>query len=252
MTRLEVANLARYRTRTSTQNFPDAEMLVYANTYLYEFANAINDANEDYFGSISTANLVAGQREYTLPADLLNRFKAIECNFTGEDNAWIRLKEFDISSLNRPTSETEIVANFANQANHSFYDLYRESIFVYSGAIDDVIGGLKLYSFSEPQEWADVTDNTTDISTPPTSTTHGLPRAFHELLARRISIEFKNNAQKPLALSQLEQLFDFDFQKALNSIKHKNLDRAYLAHVPLVGGSGSSAHDNSFNNGYDL
>jgi hypothetical protein len=237
MTRLGIANLVRKRTKTDTTTFPDADMLVYANLYLYEIAKLINDANEDYFGSISTTDLVADQREYTLPSDiLLNSLKAVECKFSSSGD-WIRLNELDINSVKRPTSETDIVAYYANETDRAFYDLYRNSLFIYSGTITSVTGGIKLYSFTEPDALPDMTNNSVDLSADPSSTGHGFPKAFHELLARRISIEFKSNAQQPIPLTSSEQNFFGDLGLALNSIKGRNKDRAVTARVPLINDS---------------
>ena len=252
MKRLELANLVRLRTKTNTTTFTDADMLFLANMFLYEFAKVINDANEDLFGSISTTDLIADQREYTLPTDILNKIKAVEAKFSSSGD-WLRLAEFDINSDKRPTSETDIVANFANEKDRCFYDIYRNSLFIFSGTITNVTGGLKLYSFSEPDPFADMTNNTVDISADPAPTGHGLPKSFHELLARRISIEYKSNAQQPIPLSMVEQKFDYDFQIALNAIKGRNLDRAVIAKVPLVHDNGSpTIRGNTSDNGYNF
>jgi hypothetical protein len=251
MTPAGLASLIRLRTKTDSTTFPDADMLIYVNMYIYEFAKLINDANEDFFGSISTTDLVADQREYTLPADLLNRIKAIECNFSDTEEKWIRLREMDVASVKKPTSETDILAFYSNEFNRCAYDLYRNSLFIYSGTIVDVTGGIKMYSFSEPDPLANLA-GTSDLSLDLTATGHGLPKSFHELLARRVGMEFKSNAQQPIPLTEVEQAFRIDFELALKSIKGRNQDRSFMAQVPLINNMGTPTGDAvSSDNGYN-
>lgn len=254
MTRAELARLVRFRTKTDTNTFSDSDMLFLANTFLYEFAKSINDANEDLFGSISTTNLVIDQREYTLPTDLLNKMKLIEVKFSSTGR-WIRLKEFDLNNYSKPTSEEDIIANFANEENKCFYDIFRNSFFIYSGEISENINdGIKLYSFSEPDVFPDITDSSVDMSIDASATGHGLPKTFHELLARRLQIEFKNSQQQPIPLNESEQRFDIDFAIAINAIKNKNKDRTVAGLVPLIHSNGypTSESITNIDNGYNL
>lgn len=242
MKRLELANLVRARTKTDTNTFPDATLLLYANTWMYEIAKRINEVNEDYFGMTATRNIVAGQREYNLPSDVLNAIKSVEIKFSA-DGRWMPLAEFDILNFKRPTSELDITQNFKNEEGYACYDIYGNSLFIYSGALgDNVEGGLKLHYFIEPKPLPDVTDNTSDMSADPDSTNFGFPKAFHELLARRICIEYKENAQQPIPLNNLEQKYDLDLEVALNNVKGRNMSRAVIAKVPMINGYTSQAH----------
>lgn len=236
MKRLELANLVRKRTKTDTDTFTDADLLLYANTWLFDIATKINEANEDYFGMTSTRNIVAGQREYTLPSDVLNAIKSVEIKFSS-DGDWVTLGEFDIVNFKRPTSEANIINDFSNEEGYCAYDISGNSLFIYSGTIENnVTGGLKLHYFVEPDPLPDVTDNTTDMKVDPGTTGFGFPKQFHELLARRISIEYKENAQQPIPLNSLEQKYEFDLEVALNKIKGRNKSRSVIARVPMIHG----------------
>jgi len=76
------------------------------------------------------------------------------------------------------------------------------------------------------------------MSTNPDDYTHGFPRAFHELLARRISIAYKSSKDKPIPLSEKERQFEVDFAQAINSLKDANLDREVIPSEPYDDGSG--------------
>lgn len=49
-----------------------------------------------------------------------------------------------------------------------------------------------------------------DLSTPRDETDAALPREFHELLARRVSITWKGAQDQPLALTERELNYDKD------------------------------------------
>jgi len=240
MTPIQLASYVRLKTKTNTTTFTDADIIVLANIYIDDFAKEILKVNEDYFGMPHTANLTANQREYPFPAEILNQIKFLEAKLDGTN--WIKLKEFDLNTYSRTTDESTITSNFSNNEDEAFYDLFRNSIWIYSGTITDVTSGLKLWSFDYPAHLTDLSLST-DISVDPTTTTGGFPRAFHELLCRRIIIEKKGMGDKPIPLTDNEQLFKFDFENALDSLRPANLDRAVTGTLP--------DEEDESDNGYD-
>lgn len=208
--------------------FPQADKLILINAFKDNFASRIAQVDEDIFGIIFTDNLIAGQRRYTLPDDILNNIKGLEVKLNGADWQWIR--EFDLNGIKKPTDEANILATFSGI--NPMFELFDKSIIIYSdSAIIDVSGGLKLWSIVYP---ADITDLTSeiDMSVNPSSTSHGFPRQFHELLARRIAIAWKTGQDRPKTLNEKELMFEGDFQLALNSISNGNLDRSIIRTMP--------------------
>lgn len=237
MTGQNFASLIRYYTQTNSTTFPDSDIVLLANTVKdNDFAPKITEANEDLFGVLSTRDLVASdasditKREYSLPEDIV-KMKYVEAQLDGSN--WIPLTELDLNVYKRSTDEATIIQNFANEQQKAFYDLFRGSLWIYSGTLTAVTGGLRLWYISFP---ADITAATlaltTDISIDPTSTSSSIPRMFHELWARKVSIMYKQSRQKPIALNEHELAFDMDFQRTIESVEQFNLDRAVVSPMP--------------------
>jgi hypothetical protein len=228
----EFAARIRFFTGTNTVTFTDADILMLANTAKDDFAKDIVQANEDYFGLDHYCDLVAGQREYPLPLNLL-QLKLTEAKLDG--TTWKRLIETDYNLGTYTTDEDSIVVAFAGQ--EPCFEYYRNSIWILNdSAIIDVADGLYIKGFIYPADFTSLS-STDDMSANPSSTSHGLPRQFHELLARRIIIDYKNAKDKPIPLTERETLFDRDFADAIESIKNPNLDRSITGKVPYNDGS---------------
>ena len=75
------------------------------------------------------------------------------------------------------------------------------------------------------------------MSTNPDDYTHGFPRQFHELLARRISIAYKSSKDRPIPLSEKEKLYEVDLMTQINTMKGTNLDRSITPSAPYDDGS---------------
>lgn len=192
-------------------------------------AMRILKVDEDYFGMPETTDLVLNQREYPLPADILNKIKYVEAKLDG--SKWIPLNEFDILAYKRSTDEATILEQFANEENQAFYDIFRGSLWIYSGAITAVTGGLKLWSFSWPT-WISNLASTTDISIDPSTTSHGFPRALHKVLCDLVVVDWKSQSDKPIPLTEFEKNIEIDIQLALDSISDSNKSRIITPVLP--------------------
>lgn len=223
------ASLVRYYTRTNSTTLADADIVLLANTVKDDFAKEIIKADEDLFGVVADTDLRASdtddftQREYPLPADNLG-VKKLEAKLDGTN--WVDLIKFDLSKWKRPTTEAEVIASFGNAQGNAYWDKFRNSIWIYSGDISAAVtDGLKIHYIAYPSD-IDATDlaASTDLSTDPSTTESSLPKQFHELWARKISIIWKSSRDKPIPLSERELVFDKDFQKAIDAIE--NIDEA--------------------------
>lgn len=213
---------------TDDAEFLPADKLILINIYKDDIAKEIAKVNEDIFGMPFTANLEADRREYGFPYDILNNLKGVEAKLDGSNWSWLR--EFDLNSFKRPTSETDIRNYFTGR--DPMFDIFRMALWIYSGdAIIAVTGGLKLWSIIYPADITDLT-STTDMSVDPSTTSHGFPRQFHELLGRRVSIHYKTSQDRPITLSEKELMYESDLEKALNAVKGMNLDRSVIGSVP--------------------
>lgn len=203
-------------------------MLVVANIFKDEIANRINDANEDEFGVVVENDLEVQKRNYTLDPSLMSKIKYFEASFDGV--SYERLVEYDLNALGIATSEEAITEFMADKAPGYF--LFGSELYILSAdAIADIDAGLRMWIIAFPADIASM-GSTTDMAVNPSSTEVGFPRSFHELLARRIIIEYKNSREKPIPLTEKEQHYDLDLQTTLNTMSNKNLDRTIEATVP--------------------
>lgn len=236
MTGVNFAALIRNYTRTNATTLPDTEIVLLANTIKDEFAPQIMEADEDLFGVPATRDLVAssssdfGLREYSLPDDYM-AIKSVDARIDGVN--WIHLTELDLTNYKRVSDEATVTSLYSNNEGEAFFDLFRNSIWLYTGTVSAGTGMLKIWYIAFP---ADITTGslalTTDLSIDPTTTTSQLPRQFHELWARRISIIWKSNREKPIPLTEREQMFEKDFKKMVGSIKNANKERDNIAKIP--------------------
>ena len=232
MTGKKFVDYIRYKTRTNSTTFPDADIVLLANVAKDELAKDLMDADEDTLVLPFTTSLIDSLREYPQPKTILSRIKKVEAKLDGTN--WIGLKEMDLVDYPLPTDETTILDKFSNDEGRAKYDLTRKSIWIYSGAITAVSGGLKLWCNVWPFELTTdrLSDDVIDLSTDPTSTTLGFPREFHELWTRRVIIDYKESREKPIPLTQKETNYFIDTEKAKIAIKHGNLDREIFASIP--------------------
>ena len=230
MTAVQFAEYVRLKTRTNSTTFSDADIVILMRQRQDEIAQAILKTDEDILLIPLTTSLVADQRDYPFPTTILSRIKRVEAKLDGTN--FIKLEELDITQLKVPiATETDITNNFTNLEGGAFFDLLRKSIYIYSGSITAVTDGLKLWCDTWPTAVTDLT-GTVDLSIDPTSTTHGIPRAMHEIWARGVIIDYKQGKEKPIALSEREQSYEKDLAKAVATLKHGNLDREVIADVP--------------------
>ncbi len=228
------AALIRYYTKTNSTTFTDADILVLANIFKDDIAGLISkEVGEDYFGLRFERDLEAGQREYDLPAEMMSRLKYVQTKLDGTN--WQKLKETDLSTYGEALDEATIQSIYSDKSPE--FDLWDNGIYILSGdAITYVENGLKIWAIIFPSDFANLT-STEDMSTNPDDYTHGFPRQFHELLARRISIAYKSSKDRPIPLSEKERLYEVDLMTQIQTMKDANLDRSTIPSVPYDDGS---------------
>ena len=234
MTPSKIADYVRWKTRTNTTTFTNADMLAVANVVKDRLALEVLDADEDYWLVPTYLDLVADQREYPLHSDLLSRLKRVEAKL--DESNYVILQEFDITDHPEPIStEANITYEFGNNEGEAFYDIMRKAIWIYSGTITDVTDGLKIWLNTFP---ADLTSmaSTTELSEDPTTTTHGFPRELHMVLAKGIVIEWKESKEKPIPLTESELAYDKEVERAVSKLKRASLDRETKGSIPKEDG----------------
>lgn len=228
MTGTTLAALIRYKTKTNSVTLTDADMLPLVNVFKNEISSRISERNEKIFLIPSTDNLVADQRHYAIPDDMLNRIHKVEIKFTATTS---RFPARAIKDYYGSETESEIVKNFTNAEGGFFYTIRRRALFILSGTIIAVTGGLRMWYNLFPADLANLTGST-DLAIDPTTTSHGFPKQFHELLARRISIEYKGSQPKPIPLNQKELTYEQDLEVQLNAIAYQDNSLEIIGELP--------------------
>lgn len=236
MTGTELAALIRFKTRTNSTTFTDTDMLPLVNAFIKEISSMVVERNNGMFLIPSTFDLVADQREYGFPDDMLNRMHKLEIKFASGDS---RFPSTYIKDYYNSETESEIVALFSNSENEFAHTIRRRAVFVLSGTIIAVTDGGRLWYHAYPADLANLTGST-DLSVDPSTTTFGFPRQLHELLARKISIEYKGSKPKPIPLNETEKNYDKDLQIQLDAISHIDNSGEVIGELPPASDFGNN------------
>ncbi len=240
MTPSKLAALIRYKTRTNSTTFTDADMLALVNTFKDEIASMIVEKNAGYFLIPTTFNLVADQREYSFDDTLLNRMHKLEIKFTSSD---ARQPSTFVKDYSGSETESEIVKYYSNSPKCFAHYIRRRSLFILSGTIIAVTGGGRLWWHKYPADLANVTEASVAWETDPSTTTFGFPRQFHELMARRISIEYKSSQTKPIPLSRHELNYENDLATQLAAIASQDNSGEIIGDLPPAADMGNDGQN---------
>lgn len=237
MTGTQLAALIRYKTKTDTATFLDADILVLVNIYKDEIAGQIQVVRPEIWNIPTTDDLVADQREYAFPSDVMNNLVKLELKFTASGDL-VETKSIKRNDYNNVIQESVIVAHFDNIK--PCYFIRRQAIYILSGTIIAVTDGIELVYNAFPVNLANVAGST-DLSVDPSTTTHGFPKEFHELWARRVSIAYKDRNEVRLSKKELD--YDRDLEKKLDEFSTVDLSQSLTGKLP----SSDKTGDDGFN-----
>lgn len=237
MTGTQLAAFIRRKTKTNSTTYPDADLLVDVNLMKDEIASRIQQVRQEVWNVPALDDLVLNQREYAFPEDVLNSLVSLELKFTATGD-YVPANTLARRHYKDVLQESVIVNNFDNL--NPRYFLRRKAIYILSGAIIAVTEGIKLVYNSFPADLANLT-GIIDLSIDPSTTTHGFPREFHELWARRVSIEYKDANNKKLSKKELD--YDEDLEKALSDFATGNLDEKIIGSLPPGSERGNDGAD---------
>lgn len=226
MTGTQLATLIRRKTRTTTATYSDADMLVDVNQAMEEIAGRIQTIRPEIWNMLVTFDLVADQREYSFPADVLNSIVSLELKFTSSGdyvpaNALRNVPHDDV------LQESIIVGTYNNSTPDYF--IRRKAIYLLSSTITAVTDGGRIVYNAFPATLPNLSGST-DLSIDPTTITHGFPREFHELLARHASIAYKDLNSIPLG--ETEKNYENDLEKKLDEFSIVDQSLEEIASVP--------------------
>lgn len=238
MTSTQFSALVRRYTGTDSTTYSDAVMLVDANIAKDEIAQLIALRNESLFQATTTDDLVASSvtaREYALADDVLSHIFTVEAALDStQSTVFTYVKPYPggmqrlIRNLGGIT-EAKITNAFTN--TEPYYVKTRRGVYLLSASITALSEGLKIRYRQWPADLASLAGST-DMAADPTTTSFGMPKNFHEIWARRVSIGRKSSRAVPIPLSVLEQRYEIDLSRALNSISKDDMGEEQFGSIP--------------------
>ena len=261
MTAFQLAQKIRSYTKQTSVSLPDATLLPMVNDAKNEMAELIasRDIKGNFFIVPSLTNLIANQREYAFPDDQLNHIFSIEVAFSSTTDTFGQLPYVaafpdDFRRLGLARTEANIQANYTNGSTGSFlidaygsmngasgprYEIQRRSVYLLSGSISStaiggstVSNGIRLRYRAYPADLTQLTDNSADLSIDPSTTTFGFPKQFHELWARRVSVDWKSQHPGAVPPSQLDTSYLQDFENKLSGVEENDLSGEIIGRLP--------------------
>lgn len=235
----------------NTVDFTD--MLLVTNAEKDDLCARINKVNPNFYATYGHDDLVANQREYDQPSDVLATLKAVFLKLNGTD--FIRATWIDLNDRNFVASagadplnmvslvqqglvfqEDWITARFTNDNPYVF--TYRQSIFVLSGTITAVTDGVQLWYGTTAADLPNLTESSVDLSTATDNSATvpmGIPTQFHRLLGDKIVINYKEAKELPLTIG--EQRIDAKIDDLIEQMANPNQDQTIRGSIPFSTGS---------------
>lgn len=236
----EFANYIRKRTKTDATSFDNDAILVYANAEQEQLASRVIKRNDSMFERQATTSLVAGQREYAFPTDMMVGLKIVEISLDGTN--WRRAYPFDINEYRKQQESqvfrknvTDIPASFSTATtdedtiteffsdDYPMYDIAGGTMkFFTSGEIIDVTGGIKISYTQYPRDItaADIASEQ-DLSSPEPSAFR-MPREIHKAWAMTVVTSYKNDNEIPL--NSEEQALNSIIERSLSALAETKKD----------------------------
>lgn len=241
MTETQLTALIRTNyTKTTTATLPNAELQPLMNAAKDEIASLITEKKPHAFTIEHLDTFTAAQRRITLPNGILNFISYVEIAFKNESPLpYVKVRRMKREDYAKALVEANINGDFTN--DEPWYFIENGALYLLSGKIDSttlgfstLASGVRIVASVWPEDFGASLNGSSELSNPPSTTTFGFPRQFHELLARRVSIMWKQLRPKPIPLSALELNYERDLQKQLDAISMDDLSEEIIGRLPAT------------------
>lgn len=237
MTGAEYAAQVRWLSKANATTFLDADIVRLTNIWLRRICRHIDKVNAGFFSMEAKWDLVADQREYQLPVGMMSRLEKLSIKFPAWEN-YRRCVQQELSGFwEWPTDETSIITH-SSDAYPRFF-LRRNSIILLTGsAVPDLADGIWAWFKAYPSSIAVATLSAVyELDTPPMPTAIGIPEEIQDLLATRLSIDFKSSKDRPMGINTDEARYELELQRVIESLVLPNLEQETVAKLPYDDGS---------------
>ena len=182
----------------SATEYTAVNLNIAINSYYDDFIITAILANKDWEvnGEVATTNIVANQREYILPSDLLT-LKRIEVNLNGSENQWTNVRIIDLRSIPQALTNQEDSSDIIDSAYE--VRIYDESIFFNWLPENSVTNGLKVYYSKEATA---MTEGNKATDTP------NLPNTLHIGLAYGAALDYSIETEQNRRISNFKALLE--------------------------------------------
>lgn len=228
------ADYIRKRTKTNSTTLPDADILTWANANKDLLAEMIEtNVDERYFELTHVRDLIADQREYSLPQNTLLGLSEIAVKFDGTNFSYPT--EIQRGQYENWADEEGIQTSFAGK-DARFIVTGRGFKLLNDSAITAVTDGLQIVANVYPEDLT-ATDlaGSYDLSIPqdPNKTVkHAMPRAAHKVWATMCIIDYKQSKEKPIPLTEQEKQIKVMQDETFAALRQRNEDRSIVASTP--------------------
>ena len=156
----------RYAVQKDSNTVADSDLLRIANKYFLWMVRELGDIGNDLYAQISTADLVADQREYPLPVnDEVSTYGGgsmqlirVEVSYSGEEKDWVIARPIDLDSISTPLVESRVEEQF--NKNTPYFAQFDRSVWLLPrpGSSDNVAAdnaNLRIFYTERPDELVD-------------------------------------------------------------------------------------------------
>lgn len=212
MTGANLLSQIRFLTNQNSTTLSDADCVRLMNIYFNRLVQSIVDVNEDFFADYQTFDLVASQREYTLPTDCL-KIKRLEVTYDGTN--WHKAEPILQHEAELPLDDSNAtVVDGDYSTSYPRYHVFDNSYFLYPRPTANVTDGGKLWYIQ--RQTALAADSAESAVT--------IPIEFHYLIAEGASAD----VFRRLGKENRAQVADANFARGEQQMKAKvsgrNLD----------------------------
>lgn len=217
----------RLATGTDNETLPWENIAVFVNAELEQFSllATLPWLQETYLWVEIDIDTTDNQRKYAI-LDNIIRTHWIEYRY-GEIP--VRMKETTLTRLDWPIVESEVQRYFRDRLPS--YSLYGNFLYLWTWEdIEWQEWAIKIFASVYPTEFEAEDfeeDNINEMTTK-----SELPRQFHQILLKRVIITYKESRDKPIALTQGEQMFAWELATVLRTMRVLNTSRRYSMSEP--------------------
>lgn len=236
----------RRKTRASANSLSDANAILLfeeARDYMFDEIRRLKTGAFDrkvYTTLKKTPDVVTGQleeptvsdsREYQFQDEIYS-VQSVQANFDGQ--GFVRVLPIGVKYTQRGKTWTEdsILSTFGKGTGNCYYEIISNALYLYSGQVEaDVENGLVILATLKPQTIELATD-TQDLSIPRTPVSTVIPESLHRMWIEKAVISWKEDRDKPLKLTQDEQLFYPRLSRKLRELSENEFETVMRAELP--------------------